>query len=306
MFLLFIAWSEFGSYFGGYIDQQYFVENKVKESAQINLDMFVHIPCKWLHINIRDITMDRRLVSEQLTLEDIPFFVPYGTKVNDVNSVITADLDEILAEAIPAQFRQKIEVSELEHFNEFDGCHIFGSILTNRVKGELQITPKGWGYRDSQIAPVDIIDFSHVVNELSFGDFFPYIDNTMDNTAKLTEKQLTTYHYFTSIVPTIYKKMGAEVDTNQYTLSEAKYTFSDPRTGIPGIFIQYNFEALSIMVSDERIGFWKFVIRLVAILSFVVYMASWIFRFVDWFLILALGPKWSLRYQSDGSGVLLG
>lgn len=301
LFLLFIAWSEFGSYFGGYIDEQYEVDRSVRETAQINMDMFIHIPCQWLHVHVRDVTKDTQMASEQLSFEDIPFFIPYGTKVNDKNSIVTPELDEILAEAIPAQFRDRIAYDESTGSQEYDGCHVFGSIPVTRVKGELQITAKGYGYRDAVSTPRDIINFSHVINEFSFGDFFPYIDNTLDNTAKLTEESLHAYNYFTSVVPTVYKKMGAEVDTNQYSLSEAEYTYSDDNKGAPGIFVKYNFEALSIVMKDERINFLQFVIRLVAIMAFVVYMASWAFRFVDKLLVLTLGSKWSLRYQSDST-----
>lgn len=71
--------------------------------------------------------------------------------------------------------------------------------------------------------------------------------------------------------------------------------------GVPGIFIKYQFEGMKIIVSDERIGFFQFIIRLVAILSFIVYIASWLFRLVDKVVVTVLGPKWSLRYSPDTS-----
>lgn len=308
-----MCWTEFGSYFGGYIDQQYKVDDQVKETFQINMDMYVHMPCKWLHINVRDQTMDRKLVSNELNLEDMPFFVPYGTMVNDMRKIATPELDEILAEAIPAQFREKMDPNALRADLgdiAFDGCHIYGSVPVNRVSGELHITAKGWGYSDFERAPVSEINFSHVINEFSYGDFFPYIDNPLDSTAKVSiDNPLTGYIYDTSIVPTVYEKLGAQVDTNQYAVSERQF---DPKAAhkgsrsIPGIYFRYDFEALSILIKDQRLSFVQFVIRLVALLSFVVYIASWAFRMVDLVLILALGPKWSLRYQpgSDSHGIL--
>ncbi|SCV02616.1 LAMI_0H01178g1_1 [Lachancea mirantina] len=296
-FLLFIAWSEFGSYFGGYIDTQYTVDDRVQGTAQINLDMFVKMPCKWVGVIALDQTGDKNIVSEDLSFEDMPFFIPFNTKMNGKNDIVTPGLDEILSEAIPAQFRERIDTSQLESGQEFDGCHIFGSIPVNAVRGELRIVPKGFFGLGLQKPPLDEIDFSHVFNEFSFGDFYPYIDNPLDQTGRLVSEHLTSINYYASVVPTTYKKMGAIIRTNQYSLSETAHAVSLRSRKAPGISIFYNFEALTIVVSDERITFLQFVVRLVAMLSFFVYIASWIFRCADTVLVLGLGPKWSLRYQ---------
>lgn len=306
-----MCWTEFGSYFGGYVDQQYKVDDQVKETFQINMDLYVDMPCKWLHINVRDQTMDRKVVANELNMEDMPFFVPYGTIVNDMRKIATPDLDEILADAIPAQFRERMDVDSLRaEGGTFNGCHIFGSVPVNRVAGELQITAKGWGYSDFERAPVSEINFSHVINEFSYGDFFPYINNPLDSTAKISvDNPLLGYRYDTSIVPTVYEKLGALVDTNQYAVSQRQFDPNGAKRGsksVPGIFFRYDFEALSILIRDERLSFVQFIIRLVAILSFVVYIASWAFRMLDTVLVVVLGPRWSLRYQptSDSKGIL--
>lgn len=314
LFLLFMCWTEFGSYFGGYVDQQYKVDGEVRETFQINMDMYVNMPCNLLHINVRDKTMDRKVVSKELSMQNMPFFVPYGTMVNDMKKIATPDLDEILGEAIPAQFRERMDPSVLEASLgsdvTFDGCHIYGSVPVNRVAGELQITAKGWGYQDFEKVPVSEINFSHVINEFSYGDFFPYIDNPLDNTAKISiVDRLMGYLYDTSIVPTVYEKLGAYVDTNQYAVSERQFDQKSTKRGsttVPGIFFRYDFEPLSISIKDRRLSFIQFIIRLVALLSFVVYIASWTFRMVDLTLITVMGPKWSLRYQpnSDSKGLL--
>ena len=206
-----------------------------------------------------------------------------------------------MGEAIPAEFRKALDTSDSNDNPNFDGCHIFGTIPVNKVRGELHITAKGWGYHSVERTPAEEVNFCHVINELSFGDFYPYIDNPLDNTARVSADKKKAYYYFTSVVPTLYKKLGAEVDTNQYSLSETEYVYSKNMVGVPGIFIKYQFEGMKIIVSDERIGFFQFIIRLVAILSFIVYIASWLFRLVDKVVVTVLGPKWSLRYSPDTS-----
>lgn len=314
-FLLLIAWTELGSFFGGYIDQQYTVDKQVRETVQINIDLYVKMPCKWLDVNARDITGDHKFISEELDFEDMPFYIPYGIKLNDMNDIVTPELDEILGEAIPAQFRERqdtiVPLNENgEPMYELDACHIFGSVPVNRVEGEIQITAKGYGYMNWDRTPYDLIDFSHVINEFSFGDFFPYIDNSLDNTAKMNpDDPVTAWLYDTSVVPSFYRKLGAEIDTFQYAVSQYSYNSTSlgkkTTQNAPGIFFQYDFEALSIIVSDKRISFMQFLVRLVAILSFAVYVAAWLFRLVDKILISTLGQRWSLRYQPAQSKPLL-
>lgn len=296
LFLLFIAWGEFGSYFGGYLDEQYIIDPELRQTTQINMDVMVQMPCKYLDVKATDITRDINDVSKRLVFKNIPFFVPYGTTFDSVNEVRTPDIDGMLADAIPLKFRENIPDADLPEEFEFNGCHIYGSIPVNRVKGELHITPKGWRYSSRQRVPHDEINLTHIFNEFSFGEFFPYIDNTLDQVGRYAQQRLTRFHYFVSVLPTIYRKMGAVVDTNQYSVSHNDITYTSSRLYTPGIFILYNFEALTVVVQDKRISFWAFLIRLVTMLSFIVYIAAWAFRLVDWLLISTLGPRWSLRY----------
>ncbi|CCH59463.1 hypothetical protein TBLA_0B06400 [Henningerozyma blattae CBS 6284] len=312
-FLLLITWTEFGNFFGGYIDQQYIINNdklqdQVHELVHINLDIYIKLPCKWLDVNSRDITGDHTFVSNYLTFEDMPFFIPYGSKLNILHDIVTPNIDQILGEAIPAEFREKLDtIIPLDEngkpLYELDGCHVFGQIPVNRVQGELQFTAKGYGYMNWERTPYELINFDHVINEFSFGNFFPYIDNPLDNTAKINlDDPVTSWIYDTSVVPSYYRKLGAEVDTFQYSVSQYSYNGTSLQkmtssTSVPGIFFKYDFEALSLVLTDHRISFFQFLIRLVAILSFVVYTAAWLFRLLDKVLIITMGPKWSLRYQ---------
>lgn len=306
LFLLFIAWSEFGSYFGGFVEQKYVVDNQVREVTEINLDIYVNTTCRLLDVRVFDETKDMRMVSEELSFEDMVFFIPFGVKVNLMNEIVTADIDKILSEAVPAQFGPRVDSREFLNQGtddvalplEYSACHIFGSIPVNRVAGEFQITTI-----DRHQPIENVVDFTHVINEFSFGDFFPYVDNPLDSTAKyVPDEKLTSYQYHLSVVPTIYNKMGVLINTNQYSLSEYHYkniTNANDKNS-PGIFIKYNFESLTIIVNDRRLGFTQFLIRLIAILCFVVYMVSWLFRVIDKTLVFLLGPRWSLRYYTDG------
>jgi endoplasmic reticulum-Golgi intermediate compartment protein 2 len=47
-------------------------------------------------------------------------------------------------------------------------------------------------------------NFSHIINELSFGPFFPGLDNPLDATVATTPHNFFKFQYYANIVPTIY------------------------------------------------------------------------------------------------------
>ena len=58
---------------------------------------------------------------------------------------------------------------------------MYGSMQVNRVQADFHITAKGHGY----FAPGEHVEhqrfnFSHVVNELSFGEYYPKLENPLD------------------------------------------------------------------------------------------------------------------------------
>ncbi|KAH3900027.1 related to ER-derived vesicles protein ERV41 [Saccharomycodes ludwigii] len=301
LYLLFIAWSEFGSFFGGYLDEQYIVDDTPRETAQINIDFFIRTPCELLNVAVRDQTRDIFIISEKLNFENMPFFIPGDIKaIDNPKKVKTPELDELLSQAIPAEFREKLDTSKMIGSDNFDGCHIFGSVPITKVEGQLQITSKMFSPFDIGGIPADAkIDFSHVINELSFGEFFPYIDNQLDNTARLTNKPATSFKYSLHVVPTIYKSLGATLNTNQYSLSES---ISEVKNiggfEAAGIMISYKFESLTVVVEDKRISFLQFIVRLITILCLIVYITTWLYKLADKILILIGGKKWSLYDDS--------
>ena len=64
----------------------------------------------------------------------------------------------------------------------------FGSIPVNQVRGDFRITGKGFGYRDRLHVPFESLNFSHVIQEFSFGEFYPYLNNPLDATGRLLKK----------------------------------------------------------------------------------------------------------------------
>lgn len=96
-----------------------------------------------------------------------------------------------------------------------------------------------------------MLNFTHSIDQLSFGAFIPGITNPLDKTKQLTQERLSTYQYFLSIVPTVYHDtsgvLASHINTNQYGVTEFVKVLKDERSGsVPGLFFKYSIEPISV------------------------------------------------------------
>lgn len=304
---LLILWVEVGGYIGGYVDRQFLVDDVLRSDLTINLDMIVAMPCEYLHTNVEDITRDRFLAGETLNFEGVKFFIPPNFSINNPNDFHeTPDLDEVMQESLRAEFSQLGR-----RVNEgAPACHIFGSIPVNQVKGDFRITAKGFGYRDRLFVPLEALNFSHVIQEFSYGDFYPFLNNPLDATGKVTEENLQTYLYHAKVVPTLYEKLGLEVDTTQYSLTENHHVVKvDPHSKRPqeilGIYFAYEFEPIKLIIREKRIPFLQFIAKLGTIAGGVVVAAGYLFKLYEKLLLILFGKKYVEQGKERKEGGLL-
>lgn len=290
-----------GQFFGGVVDHQFRVDNTLNKDLRINMDIVVGMPCNFIHTNVKDMTEDRFLAAELLHYEGFTFWIPPGYRQwEDGYDSAERDLDEVMAEGIVAEFRDRGDAKD----SGAPACHIYGSIPVNKVSGDFHITAKGYGYRDRSHVALESLNFSHVIHEFSFGEFYPYIHNPLDTTAKVTEENLQSYQYNLNVVPTIYKKLGVEIDTNQYSTSLQKRVYSFENRGVPGIFFKYDFEPVSLIVEDKRIPFITFLVRLATIYGGIIVLAKYLFKLSDKLLIALFGKKFASRGEEKSSSLL--
>lgn len=306
-FGLLILWVEVGGFIGGYVDRQFEVDRVVRSDLSINVDMIVAMPCEFIHTNVEDITRDRFLAGETLNFEGIHFFIPQNFKINNPNDFHeTPDLDEVMQESLRAEFRQGGQ-----RINEgAPACHIFGSIPVNQVKGDFRITGKGFGYSDRLHVPLAALNFTHVIQEFSYGEFFPFLNNPLDATGKVTEEKLQAYIYNAQVVPTLYEKLGLEVGTNQYSLTENHHVIkldgiSNRPQGVPGIYFRYEFEPIKLTIREKRIPFFQFVARLGTICGGLLVAAGYLFKLYEKLLVLLFGRKYAERGKEKKDGGIL-
>jgi len=181
------------------------------------------------------------------------------------------------------------------HPRDGDSCRVFGSLTVNKVQADFHITARGHGYQELGVPghlDHSIFNFSHIVNELSFGQFYPSLVNPLDSTVETTPNHFHKFQYFLSIVPTVYTVSTSSspltyspsktIVTNQYAVTENSYAVSE-RT-IPGIFVKYDIEPMMLAIEESRESFLRFCVKVVNVLSGVLVTGHWCFTISEWLL----------------------
>ncbi|GME81398.1 unnamed protein product [Ambrosiozyma monospora] len=296
LFMIFLIWIEIGGYIDGEIHKLFTVDDVIRHDLRINVDLIVAMPCNFLNTNVRDATDDRFLASELLNFQGTTAYIPTWF-FESKKKVVTPEMESVLRNSMNAEF----QTQGTRDNEELPACHIYGYIPVNRVKGDFHITAKGYGYRDRSFVPMEQLNFTHYINEFSFGDFYPYMDNQLDMTYKITDESHHSFHYHMTVVPTTYKKLGVEIDTNQYSLTN----FETGGKYIPGIFFRYDFDPIKMIIEENRIPFWQFVIRLVTIIGGLVVIAKWTFKGFEKLIYISFGKEFARRGDEKKEGGLL-
>jgi hypothetical protein len=74
-------------------------------------------------------------------------------------------------------------------------CRIFGYLDVNKVTGNLHITALGHGYGYYPTA-VELMNFTHRIDEFSFGTHYPRLINPLDNSVEIAEANQEAFMYF--------------------------------------------------------------------------------------------------------------
>lgn len=209
------------------------VERGVGHELQLNMDIVVAMRCEDLHVNIQDVAMDRIMASDLLTKEDTNFQAwadrahshkgHYTTNQgnnfenlgeNDMKRQQAQEEDShvhhVLGHMRESRTKKKFQKSpKLKRDEQPNACRIYGSLEGNKVQGDFHITARGHGYLEPggyHHLDHSTFNFSHHINELSFGPHYPNLLNPLDRTSDSTDKNFYKFQYYLSIVPTVYTK----------------------------------------------------------------------------------------------------
>ncbi len=155
------------------------------------------------------------------------------------------------------------------------------------------------------------MNLSHVVHEFSFGPYFPNLAQPLESSVEITparelgtpcfhvrackfEQQASrltsslcirpsnpdfaVFQYFVSVVPTIYTdRYGRTLRTNQYSVTDYARVVAHEQ-GVPGIFVKYDIEPMTMVVKERATSLLQFLVRLAAIVGGVWTCSGFAFR----------------------------
>ena len=155
-----------------------------------------------------------------------------------------------------------------------------------------------WRHRADMIVA---FNFSHIINELSFGEYYPSLVNPLDGTVEGTPHHFHKFQYFLSVVPTIYAVSSgtpynyrALISTNQYAVTEQSHMIDE--RSVPGIFFKYDIEPVLLSIEESRDSFLRFMVKIINVVSGVLVAGHWGFTLTEWIKVV-LGRR---RRRSDG------
>ncbi|RYP32088.1 hypothetical protein DL766_004095 [Monosporascus sp. MC13-8B] len=296
-----LVWSELARWWQGEESHTFAVEKGVGHSMQINLDIVMRMQCRDLHINVQDAAGDRILAATRLR-EDPTMWSQWV----DAKGIHKLGTDEHGRSITNAGWHPHEEGFGEEHVHDIvamgrkkarwaktprvrgnpDSCRIYGSLDLNKVQGDFHITARGHGYAEfGEHLDHAAFNFSHVINELSFGPFYPSLVNPLDRTVNLASANFHKFQYFLSIVPTIYSvdsgsSPARTIFTNQYAVTEQSHEISDRM--VPGVFFKYDIEPILLTIEERRDSVLAFLVKAINILSGVLVAGHWTFTLSGW------------------------
>ena len=233
-----LTFTELKTWWYGTETHHFSVEQGVGRELQLNLDIVVAMKCEDIHVNVQDASMDRIMAGDLLSKENTNYVAwasrassskghyKHNTQGENFDSFAdtqtNADLrrlkaleedshvGHVLGHMRESTSQKKFQKSpKLKSGEQVDACRIFGSLEGNKVQGDFHITARGHGYLEPgghKHLDHSTFNFSHHINELSFGPHYPSLLNPLDKTSDSTDKNFFKFQYFLSIVPTIFTK----------------------------------------------------------------------------------------------------
>ncbi|KXT10419.1 hypothetical protein AC579_7889 [Pseudocercospora musae] len=318
---LFLTWSELARWWKGSTTHTFSVEQGVGHDLQINLDIVVMMNCEDLHVNVQDASGDR-ILAGSVFQKDPTIWMRWDKKLKA--HALGHDKQERLGQS-GIDYREEDvhnHLSVAHHAKKFpktpkiprgwtaDSCRIYGSMHGNKVQGDFHITARGHGYMEfAEHLDHSKFNFSHRINELSFGPFYPSLENPLDNTFAMTDANFYKFQYYVSVVPTVYttdaralrlldkyhespssgedglgvhplKHNSNFVFTNQYAVTEQSHAV--PENYVPGIFVKFDMEPIGLTIAEEWSSFPALFIRIVNVISGLLVAGGWCFQISEW------------------------
>ncbi|KAL0945316.1 hypothetical protein HGRIS_000819 [Hohenbuehelia grisea] len=277
IFVCFMAWllmlNDIGEFIWGWPDYRFEVDRDPSSFMDVNVDMIVNMPCKFLSVDLRDAVGDRLFLSGGLRRDGTLFDIGQATTLKEHTEMLSAQQAVAQSRRSRGLFdtilRRKTDGFRPTYYHEADAsaCRIYGSLEVKKVTANLHITTLGHGYASYEHVDHNSMNLSHIITEFSFGPFFPDMTQPLDYSYEVTDQHFIAYQYFLHVVPTTYiAPRSYPLFTNQYSVTHYTRELEHDR-GTPGIFFKFDLDPLSITIHQRTTTLIQLIIRCVGVIG---------------------------------------
>jgi hypothetical protein len=162
-----------------------------------------------------------------------------------------------------------------------EGCRVHGYLEVNKVAGNFHIAP-GQSFEQHHVhvhslrnIRLNMLNTSHYVDDLAFGERFPNQINPLSNTKQITTSRDNNgpilFHYYVKIVPSAYVFLNqTQLITNQYSVTKhrkiIKNIHDSSDNQLPGTFFTYEISAIMVKFVEQKRSLTHFLTSLCAII----------------------------------------
>ncbi|XP_022170355.1 endoplasmic reticulum-Golgi intermediate compartment protein 2 [Myzus persicae] len=268
-----------------YVLQEHYIYRFVPDTdyeskLPINIDITVASTCDSIGADIVDTTGQNMMLFGELKTDDTWWEMTkeqkqHFEKMREFNAYLREEYHSM--KDILWMFdnyntlKNKISVRTEKPNTLPDACRIHGSLILNKVIGNFHITPGkslivpgGHVHLTGPFFGSGATNFSHRINQFSFGVPTKGIMYPLEGELYETNENAVSYKYFIDVVATDVKSHSNEIKTYQYSAKDIqrKIDHNSGSHGMPGIYFQYDINALKFIITENRITMFHLIIEI--------------------------------------------
>jgi len=254
----------------------YDVDTDFNARLKLNVDLTVKMNCHLIGADVIDETSNEVLSTKAIHMEDTWFEMSERQsdrfhKISAIYDTIRSNYHALHGDLWHSQLPHTLGPRETIPQHQFDACRIHGTYDLHKVAGNLHIVVgKSINFMGQRAHAINMnaggvraSNFSHRIDDLSFGDNPHLVHSPLKFELKLAESPKRLYNYFLSIVSTEVSRKK----TYQYAVTETSRLIEEGMQGTSGISFKYEISPLKVKVDNAGMTFWELIVSLIGIVG---------------------------------------
>jgi len=279
----FLVLSEIRYHMDADLNFDYKVDLDKNETVKLNIDVTVAMQCGFLGADVLDVSNKHNAWISGGQIEEEPVFFDLSPRQKEYQAMVATINGRMKREFhavhkfLWKSGRQGQTMPPREDIPEGqpDACRYYGTVEIGKVAGNFHVTagrsipfPRGHAHLALMIDD-NAYNFSHRIDEFSFGERTPGKVNPLDGDLKITKHPRHTFQYFLQVVPTAVSTSRAQLDTFQYAVTEQARPIDHEQGshGVPGIFMKYDFASFKVEVREDSLPWYQLIVRICGIVG---------------------------------------